>query len=78
MIKVTSLTPMMPQQIANGHNPAAPPYVPPSGAPAPIAYTNTALRQELPEVNEPERPYDGEAYLHFSPYIFTTKFSSYL
>lgn len=59
MIKVTSLTPMMPQQIANGHNPAAPPYVPPSGAPAPIAYTNTALRQELPEVNEPERPYDG-------------------
>ena len=54
MIKVASPTPMVPQQVVNGQQPA-PPTSFPAGA-QPLVYSNSAVTENLPQVNEPERP----------------------
>lgn len=59
MVKVGSPTPIFPQPVVNGFHPA-PPSSFPTNAPTAMMYSNLAVDAELPEVNEPAKPFsDG-------------------
>lgn len=63
MVKVGSPTPIFPQPVVNGVHPA-PPSSFPTNAPTAVMYSNPAVDAELPEVNEPAKPFsDGETNL---------------